>query len=129
MDSFVFQKMINLLHYNENQINYKVFTNELDYASYRQQHYVVDGIPKKFQTIDQINIFSQGKKAISRLKLKRKTTESLTEHKINKSNKDTLSNFSDSLISINNENKPKENKNIIRGDSNFLNTPRRLLNA
>ena len=113
MDSFVFQKMINLLHYNENQINYKVFTNELDYASYRQQHYVVDGIPKFLQTIEQINIFSQGKKAISRLKLKRKTTKSLIEQKINKSQKDTLSIFSDSLICIDNENKPKENKDII----------------
>ena len=72
MDSFVFQKMINLLHHNENQINYKVYTDELDYASYRQLHHIVDGIPKSIQTIEPINIYSQCKKAISRLKQKKK---------------------------------------------------------
>ena len=72
MDSFVFQKMINLLHHNENQINYKVYTDELDYASYRQLHYIVDGIPKSIQTIEPINIYSQCKKAISRLKQNKK---------------------------------------------------------
>ena len=46
---------------------------------------------------------------------------------MNKSNKDTFTTFSDSLISINNETKPKENQNITRVDTYLLTTPRRLL--
>ena len=75
MDSFVFQKLISFFGTNSIPTHTTNYSHKYNFASYRKIKFNLMDAPSFLTSVEHLNIFTQGRRNINRLKLKRKVPE------------------------------------------------------